>query len=57
MLRQITRGACLLLRMRFDPDQTFDDFEKRRATIFPGVPTMWIALVTIPASPPPTSPR
>lgn len=48
MLRQITRGSCMLLRMRFDPDQTFDDFEKRRATIFPGVPTMWIALVNHP---------
>ncbi|MBL8571598.1 MAG: dicarboxylate--CoA ligase PimA [Phreatobacter sp.] len=48
MLRQLTRGSCLMLRMRFDPDQTFDDFEKRRATIFPGVPTMWIALVNHP---------
>jgi len=48
MLRQVTRGSCLLLRMRFDPDQTFDDFEMRRATIFPGVPTMWIALVNHP---------
>jgi long-chain acyl-CoA synthetase len=48
MLRQLTRGSCLMLRMRFDPDQTFDDFEKRHATIFPGVPTMWIALVNHP---------
>ncbi|MDP3548542.1 MAG: AMP-binding protein, partial [Phreatobacter sp.] len=48
MLRQLTRGSCMLLRIRFDPDQTFDDFEKRRATIFPGVPTMWIALVNHP---------
>ncbi|MFN3853456.1 MAG: dicarboxylate--CoA ligase PimA [Phreatobacter sp.] len=48
MLRQLTRGSCMLLRMRFDPDQTFDDFEKRRATIFPGVPTMWIALINHP---------
>jgi long-chain acyl-CoA synthetase len=48
MMRQLTRGSCMLLRMRFDPDQTFDDFEKRRATVFPGVPTMWIALVNHP---------
>ncbi|MEI8146193.1 MAG: dicarboxylate--CoA ligase PimA [Alphaproteobacteria bacterium] len=48
MLRQIDRGATLLLRIRFDADQTFDDIEKRGANIFPGVPTMWIALINHP---------
>ncbi|WP_216073035.1 AMP-binding protein, partial [Acinetobacter baumannii] len=34
--------------MRFDAEQTLDDIEKRKATVFPGVPTMWIALVNHP---------
>ena len=48
MLRQVSRGSCMLLRMRFDAEQTLDDIEKRRANVFPGVPTMWIALVNHP---------
>uniref|UniRef100_UPI0013D25AEF AMP-binding protein n=1 Tax=Proteus mirabilis TaxID=584 RepID=UPI0013D25AEF len=39
MLRQIARGSTMLLRMRFDAEQTLDDIEKRKATVFPGVPT------------------
>ncbi|MBN8944115.1 MAG: dicarboxylate--CoA ligase PimA [Rhizobiales bacterium] len=48
MLRQVARGSTMLLRMRFDAEQTLDDIEKRKATVFPGVPTMWIALVNHP---------
>ena len=48
MLRQVARGSCMLLRMRFDAEQTLDDIEKRKANVFPGVPTMWIALVNHP---------
>lgn len=48
MLRQIARGATMMLRMRFDADQILDDIETGGATAFPGVPTMWIALVNHP---------
>jgi long-chain acyl-CoA synthetase len=33
-----------LLRLRFDVETTLRDIEQKRATAFPGVPTMWIAL-------------
>lgn len=44
LLRAIRNGTTILLRLRFDPATTLDDIEKKRATIFPGVPTMFIAL-------------
>lgn len=48
LLRQIDRGNTILLRSRFDVEQTIRDIEQERATSFPGVPTMWIALANHP---------
>ena len=48
LLRNITKGNLILLRTRFDADQTLHDIEVKRATAFPGVPTMWIALISRP---------
>ena len=44
LLRGLKRGAELMLRGRFDVETTIRDIEVGRATHFPGVPTMWIAL-------------
>lgn len=44
LLRHIRLGNEILLRQRFDPAAVLDDIEVKRATNFPGVPTMWIAL-------------
>jgi long-chain acyl-CoA synthetase len=46
LLRNITAGNLILLRTRFDVEQTLHDIEVKRATAFPGVPTMWIALTS-----------
>jgi long-chain acyl-CoA synthetase len=48
MLRHLANGNEMLLRPRFDIDQVIHDIEANRATSFPGVPTMWIALVNYP---------
>jgi long-chain acyl-CoA synthetase len=48
LLRAIRNGVEIMLRLRFDPATTLDDIEIRRATIFPGVPTMFIALAAHP---------
>jgi long-chain acyl-CoA synthetase len=48
MLRHLSAGNELLLRPRFDVEQILRDIEVERATYFPGVPTMWIALVNYP---------
>jgi long-chain acyl-CoA synthetase len=48
LLRQIRNGNEILLRLRFDPETTLRDIEVKRATAFPGVPTMWIALADYP---------
>ncbi len=48
LLWQIKRGSLLFLHLRFDPDAVLRDIEVKRATYFPGVPTMWIALNNIP---------
>jgi len=48
MLRALFAGNKLLLRVRFDADQILHDIEVERATVFPGVPTMWIALANRP---------
>ena len=34
--------------MRFDVETTLDDIEVKKATVFAGVPTMWIALANTP---------
>ncbi len=48
LLRQLQEGAHLALMMRFDPVETLDAIERRRVTIFAGVPTMWTALLAVP---------
>jgi long-chain acyl-CoA synthetase len=48
LLRTLSAGALILLRPRFDIEQALHDIEKKRATCFPGVPTMWIALTNHP---------
>ncbi len=48
MLRNLKSGTEMLLRLRFDAAQTLDDIEHGRATIFPGVPTMYIAMAAQP---------
>jgi len=48
LLRAIAAGAEIVLRPRFDVDQTIADIETGGVTVFCGVPTMWIALVSAP---------
>jgi long-chain acyl-CoA synthetase len=48
MLRHLACGSELMLRPRFDVEAVLHDIEAERATSFPGVPTMWIALVNYP---------
>jgi long-chain acyl-CoA synthetase len=48
MLRTLSEGNELLLRPRFDVATTLHDIEVKRATVFAGVPTMWIALANTP---------
>jgi long-chain acyl-CoA synthetase len=48
MLRCLNEGCELMLRPRFDVATTLRDIEVKRATVFPGVPTMWMALVNTP---------
>jgi long-chain acyl-CoA synthetase len=48
MLRHLANGNEMLLRPRFDIEQVIRDIEVNKATSFPGVPTMWIALVNYP---------
>ena len=48
MLRTFESGAELMLRLRFDADAALADIEHGRCSYFPGVPTMWIALVNHP---------
>ena len=48
MLRCLREGNELMLRVRFDAQTTLNDIEVKKATVFPGVPTMWIALANLP---------
>ena len=48
LLRSIDRGGVVLLHQRFDVEAVLRDIEVKRATGFPGVPTMWIALANYP---------
>ncbi len=48
LLWQMKRGSSLLLHLRFDAETVLRDIEVKRATYFPGVPTMWIALNAVP---------
>jgi long-chain acyl-CoA synthetase len=44
LLSSIRRGHLISLHQRFDVEAVMRDIEVKRATAFPGVPTMWIAI-------------
>jgi long-chain acyl-CoA synthetase len=48
MLRSLSEGNELMLRVRFDAETALHDIEVKKATVFPGVPTMWIGLANVP---------
>ncbi len=48
LLRHLRNGNRILLRMRFDAASVVDDIEREQVTVFPGVPTMWIAIAAVP---------
>ncbi len=48
LLSSIRRGHLISLHQRFDVESVMRDVEVKRATTFPGVPTMWIALAALP---------
>ncbi|OCK55763.1 dicarboxylate--CoA ligase PimA [Bradyrhizobium sp. LMTR 3] len=48
LLSSLRRGHLVSLHQRFDVEAVMRDIEVKRATIFPGVPTMWIAIAALP---------
>ena len=48
LLSAIRRGHLISLHQRFDVEAVMRDIEVKRATVFPGVPTMWIAIAALP---------
>src|ERR1700759_970651 len=48
MLSAIRVGNLISLHQRFDVESVMRDIEVKRATAFPGVPTMWIAIAALP---------
>ncbi|MBR1234876.1 dicarboxylate--CoA ligase PimA [Bradyrhizobium sp. AUGA SZCCT0182] len=48
LLSSIRRGNLISLHQRFDVEAVMRDIETKRATAFPGVPTMWIAIAALP---------
>src|SRR6195952_1012058 len=48
LLSAIRRGHLISLHQRFDVEAVMRDIEVKRATYFPGVPTMWIAIASLP---------
>jgi long-chain acyl-CoA synthetase len=48
LLSALRRGHLISLHQRFDVEAVMRDIEVKRATAFPGVPTMWIAVAALP---------
>jgi long-chain acyl-CoA synthetase len=48
LLRCLKRGDLISLHQRFDVEAVMRDIEVKRASAFPGVPTMWIAIANLP---------
>jgi len=48
LLASIRHGNLISLHQRFDVEAVMRDIEIKRATVFPGVPTMWIAIASLP---------
>jgi long-chain acyl-CoA synthetase len=50
LLRQFREGCCVFLHQRFDVDAVVRQIETEKLTVFPGVPTMWIAIAGHPGT-------
>ena len=48
LLTALRIGSLVSLHQRFDLEAVMRDIEHKRATYFPGVPTMWIAIANLP---------
>jgi long-chain acyl-CoA synthetase len=48
MLASLKHGNLMSLHQRFEVEAVMRDIEVKRATVFPGVPTMWIAIAGLP---------
>lgn len=48
LLRCLSVGDLISLHQRFEVEAVMRDIEVKRATYFPGVPTMWIAIAALP---------
>jgi long-chain acyl-CoA synthetase len=48
LLSSLRLGQLISLHQRFDVEAVMRDIERKRATYFPGVPTMWIAIANLP---------
>lgn len=48
LIRAVEVGDTISLHQRFDVTEIMRDIEQKRATAFPGVPTMWIAIANLP---------
>jgi long-chain acyl-CoA synthetase len=48
LLSSLEHGNLISLHQRFDVEAVMRDIEVKRATAFPGVPTMWIAIASLP---------
>jgi len=48
MLRGITSGCEIILHPRFDLMQVIRDIDRKKPTVFPGVPTMYMAIASHP---------
>jgi long-chain acyl-CoA synthetase len=48
LLSSLRRGNLISLHQRFEVEAVMRDIEVKRATAFPGVPTMWIAIAALP---------
>jgi len=48
LLSALRLGHLISLHQRFDVEAVMRDIEVKRATYFPGVPTMWIAIASLP---------
>ena len=46
LLSSLRRGHLISLHQRFEVEAVMRDIEVKRATAFPGVPTMWIAIAS-----------
>jgi long-chain acyl-CoA synthetase len=48
LIRGFEVGDKISLHQRFDVETVLHDIEVKRANVFPGVPTMWIAIANLP---------